>query len=180
MEEAMLTQLFAVTLIGAALLATPSLAQTSAPTSGPFMTQMQPGQWRLSSFKGLNVYNEANEKVGDINEVILSRDGRATAAVIGVGGFLGVGEHSVAVPFDQIRFMDQPRATAATTSTNPAPSTGMPAPTGRTAPAGAPDVTTTGSTATAGRDAFRLGPDHAVLNMTREQLKAAPEFKADR
>ncbi len=178
----MLTKHLRLALTGAALLVAPALAQTqtTSPTSGSLITQMQPGQWRLSSFKGLNVYNQANEKVGDVRELIFRRDGQVAAAVIGVGGFLGVGEHSVAVPFDQIGFMDQPHATAANTSTNPTPSTGMPAPAGRTAPAGAPDVTTTGSTATAGRDAFRLGPDHAVLNMTREQLKAAPQFRADR
>ncbi len=173
----MLTKHLRLALLGTALLVTPALAQTPSPTSAPLMTQMQPGQWRLSSFKGLNVYNQANEKIGDIRELIFSRDGQVAAAVIGVGGFLGVGEHSVAVPFDQIRFMDQPHATVANARTNPAPSTGMPAPTGRAAPAGAPDVTTTGSTATAGQDAMRLGPDHAVLNMTHDQLKAAPEFK---
>lgn len=176
----MLTKHLRLALVGAALLAIPALAQTNPPASGTLMTEMQPGQWRLSSFKGLNVYNAANEKIGDIRELIFSRDGQVTAAVIGVGGFLGVGEHSVAVPFDQIRFMDQPHATVANARTNPAPSTGMPAPTSRTAPAGAPDVTTTGSTATAGREAMRLGPDHAVLNMTRDQLKAAPEFKTGR
>ncbi len=178
----MLTKHLRLALLGTALLVTPVLAQTqtTSPTSGPLMIQMQPGQWRLSSFKGLNVYNEANEKIGDINELIFSRDGQVATAVIGIGGFLGVGEHSVAVPFDQIRFMDQPHATVANRSTNPAPSTGMSAPAGGTAPAGAPDVTTTGSTATAGREALRLGPDHAILNMTREQLKAAPEFKTGR
>ncbi len=178
----MLTKHLHLAFLGTALLAAPSLAQTqtASPAAGPLMTQMQPGQWRLSSFTGLNIYNEANEKIGDVRELIFNREGQAAGAVVGVGGFLGIGEHSVAVPFDQIRFMDQPHATAATSSTNPAPSTGMPAPATRTAPAGAPDVTTTGSTTIADRGAMRLGPDHAVLNMTREQLKAAPEFKTER
>ena len=178
----MLTKHLHLALLGTALLVIPTLAQTqtSAPASSSVMTQMQPGQWRLSNFKGLNVYNEANEKIGDIRELIVRRDGQVAAAVVGVGGFLGLGEHSVAVPFEQIRFMDQPHATAAASSNNPAPSTGMPAPTTRTSPAGVPDVTATGSTAVVDRGAMRLGPDHAVINMTREQLKAAPEFKTER
>jgi len=53
------------------------------------MTQEKPGQWRASKLNGLDVYNNDNEKVGDIREVLFNRDGKAEAVVIGVGGFLG-------------------------------------------------------------------------------------------
>jgi sporulation protein YlmC with PRC-barrel domain len=178
MEEVMLTKHLRLASLGTALLVTPVLAQTqtTSPTSGPLMIQMQPGQWRLSSFEGLNVYDEANEKIGDIKELIFRRDGQVAAAVIGVVGFLGVDEHSVAVPFDQIRFMDQPHATAANTGSNPAPSTGMSAPQEELLPQGLPR-----SPRPARRpqraECHAVGPDHAVLNMTRDQLKAAPECK---
>ncbi len=55
------------------------------------------------------VYEENMEtewdNVGDINEVVLSRDGEVEAIVIGVGGFLGMGEKDVAVKMDSIRFI---------------------------------------------------------------------------
>jgi PRC-barrel domain len=50
-----------------------------------------------------NVYNEQNEKLGDINEVLLDKSGKATGVVIGVGGFLGMGEHDVMVGFDKLK-----------------------------------------------------------------------------
>lgn len=55
---------------------------------------------------GKTVYNENNDKVGDINDVILSRDGKATYVIIGVGGFIGMGERNVAIPFDKITQTD--------------------------------------------------------------------------
>ena len=49
---------------------------------------MLKGKWRASKLMGLDVYNEANEKLGDVNELILDKDGKVSAVVIGVGGFL--------------------------------------------------------------------------------------------
>ncbi|MFA5489344.1 MAG: PRC-barrel domain-containing protein [Candidimonas sp.] len=60
------------------------------------------GKSAKSHFIGKAVYNEADEKVGDINDVILSDQGQATHLIVGAGGFLGMGEHSVAIPFDKI------------------------------------------------------------------------------
>lgn len=152
----------AAALIGATLISAPVLAQSNPPANAPasaghWITQEKAGQWRGSKLKGLNVYNNNNEKIGDIDDLIVDRNGRVEAVVIGVGGFLGMGEHNVAVPFGDLKWIDQPRNTATTTN----------------APAN-----TTGTTATAARnDTNRAYPDHAVLNMTKDQLKAAPEFK---
>jgi len=60
------------------------------------------GDWRASKVVGLNVYNEANEDVGSINELLMDKSGNIKAAVLSVGGFLGMGSHYVAVPFDKI------------------------------------------------------------------------------
>jgi hypothetical protein len=46
---------------------------------------------------GLDVHNQANEKLGDVNELILDKDGKVSAVVIGVGGFLGMGEHTTSL-----------------------------------------------------------------------------------
>jgi Predicted outer membrane protein len=154
----------------------PQVSQNqSGQTSGQFMTQIQSGQWLASKLEGLNVYNDNNDKVGDIRELLLDRSGKIQAVVVGVGGFLGVGERDVAVPFEQVRIVNEPRTTAATTNPNSSAST---------MPAAPNSPTTTGATTTAGRsttDAMnRTTPDHALLSMTKDQLKAAPEFKSNR
>ena len=45
------------------------------------------------------------DDVGEINELVLSRDGEVKAVVLGVGGFLGMGEKAVAVPMDDVKFV---------------------------------------------------------------------------
>ena len=70
--------------------------------------------WRASKLMGLDVYNEANEKLGDINELILDKDGKINAVVIGVGGFLGMGEHDIAVSMDKLKFVETPVRTSST------------------------------------------------------------------
>ena len=51
---------------------------------------------------GKKVYNEQNDKVGDIRDVILDGNGEISYYVVGVGGFLGVGEHDVAIAADNL------------------------------------------------------------------------------
>jgi sporulation protein YlmC with PRC-barrel domain len=179
----------ALALLGTSLAAAPALAQNQPATSntgsmgamnmdtGNWMTQEKPGQWRASKLDGLNVYNNNNEKIGDIKEMLLDNSGKVEAVVIGVGGFLGMGEHDVAVPFDQIKFVNEPRANVSASNANPpaaAPGTAAPAGTATTT---APNTTGSVATTTTADNANRSTPDHALLNMTKDQLKAAPEFK---
>lgn len=49
-----------------------------------------------------DIYNEFDEKIGDLRDVILGADGKALYYVIGVGGFLGLGEHNVRVACEHI------------------------------------------------------------------------------
>jgi sporulation protein YlmC with PRC-barrel domain len=63
----------------------------------------QANEVRASKLIGSRVLNTANETVGDINEIILDKDGKVAAVVVGVGGFLGLGEREVAVNFNSIR-----------------------------------------------------------------------------
>ena len=58
---------------------------------------------RTSKLIGTKVVNAANETIGDINEFVLGKDGKVAAVIIGVGGFLGMGEREVAVSFDSVR-----------------------------------------------------------------------------
>jgi len=52
---------------------------------------------------GKSVYNNIGEKVGDINDLIVTPDKAVSYAIVGVGGFLGVGEHEIAVPVGQLK-----------------------------------------------------------------------------
>src|SRR3954451_22570458 len=107
-------------LMGTALLATAAFAQT--PTATTDRANMAPaaasdnssfqGTWRASKLVGLNVYNDKNESLGSINDLLTDKSGNIKAVVIGVGGFLGVGEHLVAVQMDKIKFVNEPVAYA--------------------------------------------------------------------
>jgi sporulation protein YlmC with PRC-barrel domain len=96
--------------LAAALIAASAagLAQTSpqaVPVADtPFVTTQAEGQWLASLFFGQVVTNEAGETVGDINDLLFDKNGRISTAVVGVGGFLGVGEKSIAVPFAALSF----------------------------------------------------------------------------
>lgn len=59
--------------------------------------------YRASKVLGSSVVNEAGDTVGKIDEIIVGPDGKAPFVVLSVGGFLGVGDKLVALPYDQVR-----------------------------------------------------------------------------
>ena len=101
----MIAKYIVTALLTTALMTSVASAQTT-PTktdaTNASATMHRDGEWRASKLVGLNVYNEANEKIGDINEVILDKSGKVANVILGVGGFLGMGEHYVAVAFDKL------------------------------------------------------------------------------
>jgi sporulation protein YlmC with PRC-barrel domain len=166
-------------LVGSALLATVAFAQSPAtPSSTPApaaasSTEFQ-GSWRASKMVGLSVYNDKNESIGSINDLLTEKDGKIKAVVIGVGGFLGVGEHLVAIPFEKVKFVSEPVAYTG------ASNTGAPAPANRPASStttGASPSNTAPSSTTTMSKPNPWYPDHAVFNATKDELKAMPEFK---
>jgi sporulation protein YlmC with PRC-barrel domain len=177
-------------LAGTALLATVAFAQAPSDTTKSDTTKMAPatasdtstspssfqGNWRASKMVGLSVYNEKNESVGSINDFLTDKNGKIVAVVIGVGGFLGVGEHLVAIPFEKVKFSTEPVAYTSTSGTSPG--AGGAGGAGGARPGGA--GTTTGAATTSPASASKPNPwypDHAVFNATKEELKAMPEFK---
>ena len=183
----MVMKFVAAGLAGSLLLASAAFAaetsttnSTTAAKTGDTTAASYQGDWRASKLVGLKVYNDNNENVGSINDMLVDKSGTIKAVVIGVGGFLGMGEHLVAVSFDKVKFSDEP---VAYTGASNAPASGSTAPAG-TSP---PSSTTTGSTATtsssssststASSKSSRWYPDHAVFNATKDELKAMPEFK---
>ncbi len=59
--------------------------------------------YRASKVIGSTVVNEAGDSVGKIDEIIVGPDGKAPFVVLSVGGFLGVGDKLVALPYEQMR-----------------------------------------------------------------------------
>lgn len=111
-------QLLATTALSFFLLASNGYAATVSPIT---TYQQQPTDIQASKFIGMRVYatekdvgadvaaKPANQKewddIGEINEIILSRKGEVQAVVVGVGGFLGIGEKDVAVAMKDIKFV---------------------------------------------------------------------------
>jgi sporulation protein YlmC with PRC-barrel domain len=158
-------------LAASALLVSVAFAQT--PTATTDRANMAPsatsssfqGDWRASKMVGLSVYNDNNQSIGSINDLLTDKNGNIKAVVIGVGGFLGVGEHLVAIPFEKVKFVNEPVAYIGTAGNSSRPSTTT--------------TTTTGSasTSTTTSKSNTWYPDHAVFNATKDELKAMPEFK---
>jgi sporulation protein YlmC with PRC-barrel domain len=174
----MLVKYITAALAGTALLAAVASAQTPttpsdrmAPAAVSTSSSSLQGNWRASKVVGLSVYNDNNESLGSINDLLMDKNGNIKAVVLGVGGFLGVGEHLVAVPFDKIKFVDQPVAYTGAASTSPNPN--RPA----TSTTTGSSTTTTAPSTTATTKANPWYPDHAVFNATKDELKAMPEFK---
>ena len=95
--------------------ATPSAAsQSSTPsasTGGSFVSSQQATDWRASKLIGATVYGSDNASIGEVNDVLLASDGKVNGVVIGVGGFLGVGEKNIGVAFDKLNVSKKPDGT---------------------------------------------------------------------
>jgi sporulation protein YlmC with PRC-barrel domain len=140
---------------------TPAASSTTAP-------KVHRDMWRSSKLIGLNVYNDQNEKLGDISEILLDKSGKVNGIVIGVGGFLGMGKHDILVQMDKLKFVDEP---IRTTSAGPGGTTGAGS---MSRPATTPSASSSASSKS------KWYPDHAVMSgATKESLKNTPEFKFD-
>jgi sporulation protein YlmC with PRC-barrel domain len=147
----------------AAAVVSPALAQSNPPANRPDpqarttapAPAAQSGLWRTSKLNGLNVYNDKNEKLGDIKEILVDKSGRVQGVIIGVGGFLGVGEHDIKVDMAKLKFVNDPPRTETTASGN---------------------RPTNDRVANTSADR-KWYPDHAVLSASKDQLKAMPQFK---
>jgi hypothetical protein len=157
--------LVAAALLSTAIVGGAAYAQTAQPvdrtapaaTTSPAASSdkmMLKGKWRASKLMGLDVYNEANEKLGDINELILDKDGKVHAV-------------DIAVTMDKLKFIEEPVRTSSTATTTRETTTGT-----ATAPA-----STTATTTARTNTANDWTPDHAVMSGNKDQLKALPQFK---
>jgi len=172
------------------------------PAQEAVITSQDDGTWLGSELMGATVYSPNDETIGDISDLIIAEDGMVKGVVIGVGGFLGIGQKDVAIPFDQIQWMSNQEVQASSnrnqggeSGTNtaggvtvPSTATGgasQPATTGSTAAGGtggmtggtAPAGSTAGGGATAGSGSDPNTPARAMVKMTKADLQNAPEFR---
>jgi sporulation protein YlmC with PRC-barrel domain len=85
---------------------TTTTSTTTKTESINFKSAMDQKEMLASKLKGMKVRNSAGENLGDLNDIVLDDSGKATVAIVGVGGFLGLGEKDIGVPFSSLTFAD--------------------------------------------------------------------------
>ena len=164
-----MTRHLAVILLAGAIFTATASAQTP---SGTAAATHKEGQWRASKLVGVKVYNDNNENIGEISDIIIDKSGKVDTVVLGVGGFLGMGEHYVAVPMDRLKWVNEPvRGSAVSSAPADRPTVGP-----NNAGAATGEVNRFNHPQGAARET-NWYPDHAVFNATKDQLKAMPQFK---
>jgi hypothetical protein len=124
------------------------------------------GGWRASRVVGATVFNDGNERIGTISDLIVTPEGGISEAVLSVGGFLGIGAKLVGVPYDQLQF--EARSLEQTTAVAGAPAARD--------PAGTP-ATSTAPNARSRPAAPAVVTVRVLLpGATRDSLTALPDF----
>ena len=81
-----------------------SVAQTAGVSvSTTELVEVATGWSAKKQILGESVYNDVGDKVGEINDLIVTPSKALSYAIVGIGGFLGVGEHEIAVPVDKLK-----------------------------------------------------------------------------
>lgn len=94
---------------GAALLATATVAQ--AQQSSVELVQVEDDDRQVEQFnisvddlEGMSIVGPDDETIGDVSEVLMTREGEITAVSVGVGGFLGIGERNAVIELDSLNY----------------------------------------------------------------------------
>jgi sporulation protein YlmC with PRC-barrel domain len=140
----------------------------AASGNATYLTEQAENHISVNDFMGQAIYTADDQSIGDINDLLVEKDGGIVAAVVGVGGFLGIGEKNVAIPFENItitREMDD--ETAATTGTG----------TEGTATTGTTGTTATTDTTESNAEQVADAEVRLTTTETAESLRNAPEFR---
>jgi sporulation protein YlmC with PRC-barrel domain len=92
-------------------------AGDSAPPA-QMLSTISTDDWPITNWYKQAVHDLSGNRIGEIADVLVNHDGKNTAVLIGVGGFVGIGEKYVAVPFDAVRFHKKDNAWSAIVNTN--------------------------------------------------------------
>lgn len=85
----------------------PAAGDSAAATPDTYLTEQGETQVSANTYIGQSVFNASDENIGSITDLIFEKDGGVVAAVVGVGGFLGIGQKDVAVPMDKIAINEE-------------------------------------------------------------------------
>jgi sporulation protein YlmC with PRC-barrel domain len=88
---------------GLLIAGTAAFAQPVSSGRAEILTSVPANSVTVTDWYKQNVYDPSNNKIGEIMDVLVSPEGRATALIVGVGGFLGAGEKDVVVPFSAVK-----------------------------------------------------------------------------
>jgi sporulation protein YlmC with PRC-barrel domain len=116
------------------------------------ITAQQPNEWLGSTLIGMTVVDPDNNTIGEVDDLLVEKDGRVHALIVGVGGFLGIGEKDVALPMSAFSVVPAGRDSADAKT------------------AGNANRNDKAANATSSADRLRL-------SMTKDQLKQHAEFK---
>ncbi|MEX6506898.1 PRC-barrel domain-containing protein [Jiella sp. M17.18] len=169
---------------GATGQAVPQTAGRVAATT-PFLRDVRPGSFRFTDLKGKNVYDTNGNSIGTVDDVVMGPNGQVRGFLIGVGGFLGIGQKDVAVETAALTFGND-NGQGGANANGGAASADMASTGGTTQGSSAGDNSmTTASTATGGSGAASGGnaasgsgnvPQHITLNVTKDQLQNAQSW----
>jgi len=91
----------------ALLLMIPVGTALAANESWHTISSLPSGVLPISDYYNQSVYDAKDNKIGDINDLLLDKEGKVGAVILGVGGFLGAGEKNVAVPFNALKLTEK-------------------------------------------------------------------------
>lgn len=106
-------------LISTSLVLAMGVPAYASDTSAMFRSEAGPAEFQASSFVGKRIYQTESDgmkdvmdgvqdgwkDIGEVNDVILSREGTVEAVLVDIGGFLGIGENQIAVDMDALQFV---------------------------------------------------------------------------
>src|SRR5499426_2332723 len=92
----------------------PAKAEGTATDSAKFIASQSQDQWVFSKFKGTDVLGPDNAHIGNVNDMLFDKNGKILGLIVGVGGFLGIGEKNVAI--DMSAFQPVPPETGSSTT----------------------------------------------------------------
>lgn len=90
-------------LVAAAMLSGVSFTQSMAASRAELMNTVPTSAKTVSDWYKQDIYDPSDNKIGKVDDVLVSENGQIDALMVGVGGFLGAGEKDVAVPFSAVR-----------------------------------------------------------------------------
>ena len=92
----------AATVVSAADAQQRSTTGVATPVQAQVLSSLPANSTTVTNYYKQNVYDPSDAKIGEISDVLVGKDGKVEAFIVSVGGFLGIGQKDVAVPFSAV------------------------------------------------------------------------------